>query len=104
MAKNDYRSVLRDLKERRAKLDAAIEVMEGILGVIKDKTSPTTGTTTVIPSVAKEVTPIPVTTNGSREISMVDACYYVLKDAGEPLHAKVIAERVNLKYGKHVHY
>jgi hypothetical protein len=114
MAKNDYRAVLRDLKERRAKLDAAIEVMEGILGVGKEKTAPEPVAQTAQAPIPTPTAPAPVSitnpapaavnTNGHQQISMVDACYNILKEAGMPLHAKVIAERVNAKYGKNVHY
>jgi hypothetical protein len=100
MAKNEYRSVLRDLKERRAKLDAAIETIEGILGVPKEKAAPAP---VAAGAPAAVLTPAPVSENGGK-ISMVDACYNVLKEHGDAMHAKDIATQINAKYGKNVSY
>ena len=93
MAKNDYRAVLRDLKERRAKLDAAIEVVEGVLGIQKEK-----------PTTAPVISPATVEQNGYKNINLPDASYEVLKEAGTPLHARDIAHRVNETFGKSTNF
>ena len=104
MAKNDYRAVLRDLKERRAKLDAAIEVVEGILGVGKEKTVAPTAAESAQPPHAAPVSASAQLTDSRQFITLMDAAYMVLKEAGKPLHAKEIAAQVTEKYGKSTTY
>jgi hypothetical protein len=89
--KINYRSVLRDLKERQKKLAVAIEAIEDLLS-----------------SEASEKARVDISPNGesasaaviSNPISMVDAAFKVLKEAGEPLHATEIAKRINSKFNK----
>lgn len=106
MAKQDYRAVLKDLKQRRDKLNAAIEVMEAIVSEGKEKP-----VTPAIAEASKFTQPItapvtaPVTTsNGHGNITVVDACYNILKDMDKPMHAKDIAAEVLDRYGKHTTY
>jgi hypothetical protein len=80
--KINYRAVLRDLKEKQKKIGVAIEAIEGILAAEKPEPIATTDQ----PS--------------SNGLTMLDAAQKVLQAAGQPLHAREIAEKL-LEHGKH---
>lgn len=89
--KINYRVVLKDMRDRQKKLITAIEAIEDLLSSeARDKAQPEHSSNGAS-------SPKLIVSSG---ITMVDAAFQVLKDAGEPLHATEIAKRINSRYNK----